>query len=205
MRTVAGAEPSTEITGLADRHTSKMGTDAQHYQPFGLLDTVFIWLGISQSLPFRVLCFFDLGRCSVADEDGLASPFDNHILALGDRRQINLDLGLSKDIGGSGHVNEEVLNSRLRAHRRQSTHRASHEVLEHLIRSLPPLAHICAKVGYLSRIALRVLEGALEARRVVGPGRIVCPSSLLLAGDDRRGRYGGGQPRSGTLSDQRGG
>lgn len=64
----------------------------------------------------------------MADEDGLASPFDDdligrlarcggrhlyrvaetYVLALGDGSKIDLDLGLGEDVGGRGHVDEEV-------------------------------------------------------------------------------------------------
>jgi hypothetical protein len=44
----------------------------------------------------------------VADEDGLAAPLDDHVLALGDGSEVDLDLGLGQDVGGSGHVDQEV-------------------------------------------------------------------------------------------------
>jgi hypothetical protein len=50
-----------------------------HDQPFWLLNTVFIPFGISQCLDFDVLGFLDLVCGSVADEDWLATPFDNDL------------------------------------------------------------------------------------------------------------------------------
>lgn len=44
----------------------------------------------------------------MSDEDGLASPLDYDVLALGDGGEGNLNLGLGQDIGGCGHVDEEV-------------------------------------------------------------------------------------------------
>ena len=62
----------------------------------------------------------------MSDEDGLASPLDNdlrclsccstsscihretHVLALGDSGEIDLNLGLGQNVGGGGHVDEEV-------------------------------------------------------------------------------------------------
>ena len=48
-----------------------------HYEPFGFLDAVRVWLGIAQRFPFGVLGRFDFVGGAVADEDGLAAPFDD--------------------------------------------------------------------------------------------------------------------------------
>lgn len=73
----------------------------------------------------------------MSDEDGLATPFDDdlnavlknrfnecdgissrigrstHVLALGDGAQVNFDLGHGQNIGGSGHVDEELWGFRV--------------------------------------------------------------------------------------------
>ncbi len=54
---------------------------------------------------FRLL---DLGFCSVADKDRLASPFDNDILPLRNRSEINFDFSLCQDVGRGRHVDQEV-------------------------------------------------------------------------------------------------
>lgn len=56
----------------------------------------------------------DLVFCSVTDEDGLASPFDDDVLAFGDGGQIDFNLGLSQHIGGRGHVDQEVCGEKNR-------------------------------------------------------------------------------------------
>lgn len=50
------------------------------------------------------LSLLDLRLCAVTDEDWLASPFDNDVLALGDRCEVDLDFGLRQHVGGGGHV-----------------------------------------------------------------------------------------------------
>lgn len=40
VRAVARAEPASKVTRLADGHASQVRADAQHDEPFGLLDTV---------------------------------------------------------------------------------------------------------------------------------------------------------------------
>jgi hypothetical protein len=47
----------------------------------------------------------------MSDEDGLSSPLDDDVLALGDGGKINLNLGLSQDVCGSRHVDEEVCSA----------------------------------------------------------------------------------------------
>lgn len=65
----------------------------------------------------------------MADEDGLSTPLDDHlfrlsedqaeteiqgsmlvtyVFALGDGTEANLNLGLSQNVGGGGHVDKEV-------------------------------------------------------------------------------------------------
>ena len=101
----------------AEQHTN-------HDQPFRLLDTVLILLRIPQCLNLHVLGFLDLVGGAVADEDGLASPFDDdlfpsvyrlhrtrsdaYVLALWNGRQVDLDLSHSQNIRGSRHVHKEI-------------------------------------------------------------------------------------------------
>ena len=98
----------------------------QHYQPLGLLNTLAVGLGVARRFPLGVLGLLDLALGAVTDEDGLASPLDNdlrclsccsvsswvyretHVLALGDGGEIDLNLGLGQNVGGGGHVDEEV-------------------------------------------------------------------------------------------------
>lgn len=96
MRAVAGAEPATKVTGLADRDTAKMCADAcasqhelnqrkrisqrtKHDQPLGVLDTVRVRLRVAQRLPLGAVGLGNLIISAVTDENGLASPFDNHL------------------------------------------------------------------------------------------------------------------------------
>jgi hypothetical protein len=50
-----------------------------HDQPLRLLNTILILLGIPQCLNLDVLGLLDLVRGSVANEDWLASPFDEDL------------------------------------------------------------------------------------------------------------------------------
>lgn len=96
-----------------------MGADPQHDEPLRLLGAVGISLRVPQGLDLDSVGLLDLVGCSVADEDGLASPFDNdldvfsrvsgsscsgggdgrgwagktYVLAFGDGGEIDLDFG----------------------------------------------------------------------------------------------------------------
>ena len=105
------------------------GECTDHYEPFRLLDAVRVWLWISQRFPFGVFGRFDFVGGAVADEDGLAAPFDDdlfpqgkaistmelqaitvgknggaYVLALGYGSQVNLNLCLRQHVCGGGHV-----------------------------------------------------------------------------------------------------
>ncbi len=47
----------------------------------------------------NTLCIFNLGLCSVANEYGLSTPFDDNVLALGDRAEVEFDFGLGQYVG----------------------------------------------------------------------------------------------------------
>lgn len=87
------------------------GERTQHDEPLGLLDSVRVGLGVTESLPLGILGLLDLVGGTVSDEDGLSSPLDDDVLALGDGGKIDLNLGLSQDICGGGHVDEEVYSA----------------------------------------------------------------------------------------------
>ena len=55
--------------------------------------------------------FLDLIFCSVTNEDRLATPFNDNVLALGDRSEVNFDFSHGQNIGGRGHVDKEVCGS----------------------------------------------------------------------------------------------
>lgn len=80
VRTVAGAEPTAKVAGLADGDTAEVGADTNHDEPLGLLDTVRVRLGITEGLPGHRLGLLDLLGGPVTDEDGLAAPLEDDLL-----------------------------------------------------------------------------------------------------------------------------
>lgn len=56
------------------------GIHTNHDQPLRLLNTILILLGIPQCLDLDVLGLLDLVGGSVANEDWLASPFDENLV-----------------------------------------------------------------------------------------------------------------------------
>jgi hypothetical protein len=69
--------PNSLISTDSRRGLERAHTD--HDQPFRLLDTVLILLRIPQRLDLDALGLLDFIGGSVADEDWLASPFDNDL------------------------------------------------------------------------------------------------------------------------------
>jgi hypothetical protein len=98
------AKPATKISRLADWHTAQMRAHAQHNQPLGFLNSLLIRLRIAESFPIDILGLFDLVWGAMSDKDGLAAPFDDDVLALGNGGEVNLDFGHGEDVRGGGHV-----------------------------------------------------------------------------------------------------
>ena len=48
MATMARAEPSSEVAGLADRHAAQVGANAYHDQPLWPLHAVFVSLWVAE-------------------------------------------------------------------------------------------------------------------------------------------------------------
>ena len=105
MRTVAGAEPieneinqsflegkggkdepSSVVTRLANGHTTQVRADTKHDKPLWPLRPVLVALRIAELFPVLRPRLVDLALRPVTNEDGLATPFDDDVLALGDVR-----------------------------------------------------------------------------------------------------------------------
>lgn len=185
--TVAGAEPAAVVTGLTDGDTTQVGADTEHDEPLGTLDAVLIGLGVTETLPLGLTGLIDLALGAVTDEDGLTTPFDDDVLALGDGTERDLDLGLGQDIGGGGHVDQEILDSSLGTDSGRQTEGAGHEVGEDLVGAGRVVGLVLAEVGDLQGRATLVSagEGRFEGRLRIGN------SPPLLAGGD--GGAGSGQ------------
>ena len=78
---VAGAVVASELSGVGDGDTSKMGADTKDDQPLGVLDTLAVVLGVSQGGGVNGNALFDFLSCSVSDKQGFASPLEGHVLA----------------------------------------------------------------------------------------------------------------------------
>ena len=79
MAPMARTEPAAKVTRLSNGYTSQVRADTEHDEPFGLLDAIAIGLRISERFPLYGLGFLDLVGGAVADEDGLATPFDDYL------------------------------------------------------------------------------------------------------------------------------
>ena len=111
-----------------------MGAHAQHDEPLRLLDARIIRLRVAQGLPVDLARLVDLVLRAVADEDGLAAPLDDHVLALGNARELDLNLGEREHVRGGGHRAEELGHGRLGDGRGEDAHGADHEVGERAVR-----------------------------------------------------------------------
>jgi hypothetical protein len=171
VRTVARAEPTAVVTSLANGHTTQVGADTQHDKPLRLSGTGAVLLGISEKRDVDLVGLVDLVLGSVSDEDGLASPLNDNVLALGDRGKVNLDLGHGQNVGGSGHVDQELLNCALGTSSTDGTESANHEVRVELVLALAASRDVLSEIGDLGALGLSLeLEGAGVSRggRAVG-------------------------------------
>ena len=155
-----GNPPSSEIARLSDRHASKVGAHTEHDEPLGLLDAGIVRLRVAQGLPVDLAGLLDLVLRAVADKDGLAAPLDDDVLALGDARELDLDLGEREHIRRGGHRAEELGHGGLGDGRGEHAHGADHEVGERAVRGGGG-GLVRAQVGHFGRARRRGVHRAL--------------------------------------------
>ena len=108
VRTVARAEPSVVLAGVADGDAAQVGADAKDDEPLGLEGPVLVGLLITEGVHGDGGFGGDLVGGAVTDEDGLAAPLDGDGLADIDIGQVELGGGHGQDVGGRGHGGDEL-------------------------------------------------------------------------------------------------
>ncbi len=108
MRTVARAEPSVVLAGIADGDAAQVGADAKDDEPLGLEGPVLVGLLITEGVHGDGGFGGDLVGGAVTDEDGLAAPLDGDGLADINIGQVELGGGHGQDVGGRGHGGDEL-------------------------------------------------------------------------------------------------
>ena len=108
MRTVARAEPTVVLAGVADGDAAQVGADAKDDEPLGLEGAVLVGLLITEGVHGDGGFGGDLVAGAVTDEDGLAAPLDGDGLALGNFGQVELGGGHGQNVGGRVHGGDEL-------------------------------------------------------------------------------------------------
>lgn len=175
VRTVAWAEPSSKVASLTNGHTTQVGANTQHDKPLGLLDTSIVRLGVAESLPVDGAGLLDLGGGTVTDEDGLSSPLDDNVLALGDGSKLDFNLGESENVGRGGHGLQEFGDGGLGGGGGDDTHGSDHEV-----------GKITVSIGVASAVGgeVRGLVGVFQ-----GTGGVHQTLLVVEGGGDYRARH----------------
>lgn len=91
MGTVAGAEPSAEVTGVGGGDATKVGADANQNHPLGVLAAVLILLGVAEVDGVVGPGGGNLLSTAVGNEYGLTSPFDSDSSTLSNTGGVDFD------------------------------------------------------------------------------------------------------------------
>lgn len=103
MGSMAGTVVSTIITSVGNGYTTEMSAHADHDQPLGVLDSVFILLGITKTRVIHGSLSLNFVSRPVADEEWLSSPFEGRVLAFGNIAKLDFDLGEGEDVSRCAH------------------------------------------------------------------------------------------------------
>eukprot|EP01018_Ginkgo_biloba_P019082 Gb_24682 [translate_table: standard] len=75
MRTMAWTEPTSIITSIWQRNTTKVGADTNHNKPLGILHPFCIFLRITKRINAYTVGQLNIIFCAPSNEDGLTTPF----------------------------------------------------------------------------------------------------------------------------------
>lgn len=172
VRTVARAEPTTKVTGLTDRDTTQVSADTKHNKPSRVLNTLFVGLGITEDRNVNVTGLSNLVSSTVTNENGLTTPLDDDVTALGDGGEVDLDLGQSQNISRSAHGRKEVLDGGLGSGSRDHTKGTNHEVRESTVGIT---VSVLLEVGCEVRdLVCRATDGSRRVETVLGKSYKKC-------------------------------
>lgn len=110
---VTRAVVTAVVAGVGDGHAAQMCAHPDDDDPAGVLEPVFVVLGVAQLRQVHAGLRGDLLLRAVADKQRLASPLEGHVLAFGDVAQLDLDLGQGQDVGRGAHGGDELRDHRL--------------------------------------------------------------------------------------------
>lgn len=128
MRAMAGTEPPSEITCLANWDTTQMGANTEHDQPFGFLCPILVALWVPECFPVGTPSLLDLVGCAVTNKDRLSAPFDDYVFALWDTGKLDFSLCERKDVCGGGHRLKEASDGGLGDRGGKDAKRTNHKV-----------------------------------------------------------------------------
>ena len=151
MRAMARTEPPSEVTCLTNWDTTKMSANTEHDQPLGFLRPVLVALWIPERLPICTPSLLDFLGCAMTNEDGLSTPFDDHVFAQWDAGKLDFSLCERKDIGGGSHRLKEAGDGRLGDGGGEDAQRTDHKV-RHGTVGFIRLGAVCGEVRDLGSV-----------------------------------------------------
>eukprot|EP00732_Lithocolla_globosa_P002649 Lithocolla_globosa_v1_NODE_1807_length_2321_cov_196.591792.p2 type:complete len:121 gc:universal NODE_1807_length_2321_cov_196.591792:1476-1838(+) len=111
MGTMARAKPASKITCITKRYTSKMCANAEHDEPFLLLNTLVICFWVTKLANVDAVSLLNLAVGTMADENGFPSPFQHHGLANRNISQLDFNGTCSQhSVRGTKHLNHSGNN-----------------------------------------------------------------------------------------------
>lgn len=111
-----------------------MSAHADDDHPGGIDDAVFVVLWVAELRQVDLGLGRDLLLGSVANEQGLSSPLERHVLPFGDIAQLDLDFGQGQNIGRGAHGGDELGHGGLCSINSQHCRGACDQIGENLAR-----------------------------------------------------------------------
>jgi len=134
VRAVARAEESLKVALVVERYAAEMRADAEQHEPLGLLDARRVGLRVAHILSIVAESLVNLLGRAVANKERLAAPLERDAVALGDGREVDLDVGHGQHIGRRVHAVQQIVGGRLGSDGVREAGRANDKVREGLVR-----------------------------------------------------------------------
>lgn len=93
MGAMARTIVASKVSSIRDGDASQVGTHPKDDDPAWVDHSILVVLGVAELCQIHSLLSSNFFLCAMTDKQGLPSPLEGHIFALGDVGELDLNLG----------------------------------------------------------------------------------------------------------------
>ena len=130
VRAVARAEPAIEVAGAVDRHAAEVRAHTDEHERLRLLHALVVSLRVAQLAQRDGLGLLNLFLRARTDENGFATPLDDHAVARLQAPDVDLERGERHHVSSGVERREELDDEQTRRRGAEEARATNHSVVE---------------------------------------------------------------------------